>query len=44
MYIKYPNGHEYDGEFKEGKKCGNGIYRGTHFRYDGEWKDGKMDG
>ena len=39
------NGDVYDGEFKDGKRHGHGVYTWSYGGvYDGEWKDGKQHG
>ena len=41
----WPDGKTYDGEWKDGKKHGKGVYTWpTGDKYDGEWKDGKKHG
>ena len=45
MYISARFGRKYDGEFKDGKRHGHGVYTGANGdKYDGEWKDGKWHG
>ena len=41
-----PNGHRYEGNFKDGKYNGHGVMRFTldGEKYDGEWNNGKMHG
>ena len=42
---KYDNGDIYEGEFKNGKQDGKGIYYYFYGdRYDGEWKNDKREG
>ena len=43
--IKYPDGREYNGEFKHGNPHGKGVFKyddGTE--YNGEFKEGKRHG
>ena len=41
----HENVDKYEGEFKDGKKHGRGIYyESGRVEYDGEFKDGKMHG
>ena len=43
--IYYPNGNMYIGEWKDGKRNGQGTYTFQEgSRYEGEWKDGKYNG
>lgn len=42
---KFLNGDEYHGEYRNGKRCGRGVY--TYISgaiYDGEYRDGKKEG
>jgi hypothetical protein len=41
----YDNGDRYEGEWKDGKRHGQGtLYYKSGSRYEGEWKDGKRHG
>ncbi len=40
----YLNDDYYDGEWKNGKREGQGKLFGNNFIYDGEWKNGKRNG
>ena len=41
----YANGNKYDGEWKDDKKNGRGVYTFANGnKYDGEWKDGDFNG
>ena len=40
----YSNGDKYIGEFKDGKKHGQGTYTFAGGKYEGEFKDAKRDG
>jgi hypothetical protein len=43
--MKYLAGDSYEGEWKDGKKHGKGLYKSLDgYSYDGEWKNSKMDG
>ena len=42
-YLRYSNFDQYQGEFKNGKRDGYGILRGT-IAYQGEFKNGKFNG
>ena len=42
-FEKFTDGRKYVGEYKDGKRHGQGTY--THHdgrKYEGEWKDGKV--
>ncbi|GLD96467.1 hypothetical protein PINS_up005150 [Pythium insidiosum] len=43
---RYPNGDEFDGEFRRGKRHGHGIYVEflSKTQYDGQWLDDKRHG
>jgi hypothetical protein len=42
---RFPNGDEYEGEWKEGKMHGKGVYRYMNGnRYEGEYSEGLFDG
>ena len=43
MY-EYSDGSVYDGEWRDGKRHGQGEYEDDHSFYDGEWKDDKQHG
>ena len=39
------DGSSFEGTYKEGKKCGRGVYISkTGCKYDGEWEENKMSG
>jgi radial spoke head protein 1 len=44
--VRFPNKDAYTGYYKEGKKCGHGVY--LYFengdKYDGNWKDDRKHG
>ncbi len=41
----YPDGSRYDGEMKDGKRHGRGIWvRSDGLKYEGEWEDDKPSG
>ena len=41
----WSNGGRYEGEYKDGVRCGYGInYYSDGKRYEGEWKDDKWEG
>jgi hypothetical protein len=44
--IKWSNGQEYNGEWKDDKRHGTGFmsYNMNYSMYDGEWKDDKRHG
>jgi hypothetical protein len=44
--VRYTNRDTYEGCYKDGKKCGKGVYRyfATGDKYDGQWKDDKKHG
>eukprot|EP01022_Parablepharisma_sp_SALTPOND_P017774 TRINITY_DN2890_c0_g1_i1.p3 TRINITY_DN2890_c0_g1~~TRINITY_DN2890_c0_g1_i1.p3 ORF type:complete len:233 (+),score=40.31 TRINITY_DN2890_c0_g1_i1:81-779(+) len=42
---KWPNGDEYDGDWKNDMFHGKGVFRSNDGRvYDGNWRDGKLEG
>ena len=41
---KYPNGDQYDGDFVEDVKQGNGKLKYGGNLYEGQWKEGKPHG
>ena len=44
--VKFEEGTKYEGEFKDGKRHGQGILKDSAGKiiYEGEWKDDKPDG
>lgn len=43
--MKYNDGSTYDGEWKDGKRNGQGVMKyPSGQQYDGEWKNGKKHG
>ena len=44
--VKFEEGTKYEGEFKDGKRHGQGILKDSDGKiiYEGEWKDDKPDG
>ena len=43
--MRYNNGDTYDGEYKNDKKDGKGIYISIEgYKYEGEFKDGLRQG
>jgi len=43
--MDYANGDKYDGNWKDGKKSGQGVMNFVNGdKYDGQWKDDKMNG
>ena len=43
--VKFDNGEAYEGEWRNGKQHGHGIYTWARgHRYEGDWRDGKRHG
>ena len=42
--LNYSNGDSYEGEFKNGKKHGNGTMNWDNGKYKGQWKENLPDG
>jgi len=44
MMATYDNGNVYDGQWKDDKMHGHGVYTTSDGVYDGQWKDGDQHG
>jgi hypothetical protein len=42
--LTFSNGDVYEGEFKNGKRHGKGVYKSEKFDFDGEWEEDLMHG
>lgn len=40
----FSNGDSFEGNFLQGKRSGNGVYKSEKYNFEGEWKEDLMNG